>query len=322
MNTTPTLQVRPFQQSDREAVIAIWNDVLPSSTAWNEPGWVIDRKVARDGDLFFVGELDGNVVATVMAGFDGVRGWIYAMAVARDQQRKGLGRQIMEHALSRLNSLGCDKVNLQVRATNLPVVQFYESLGFETEERASMGLALGEEIVADEPIDVRDGIMLTRFKADDADTIMGHFNYSPRIFKYLCLLPNPYEKRHATSWLRKQTNGPRFGRFQNWAIRASDGEVIGGIGMKHLTQGATAEVGYWLCEPMWGQGIMPQVVQTLCDHCFDVFDLQRIEAMVVVGNDASCRVLQKSGFEKEGVLRNKLLSQGEWVDATIWGKIR
>jgi ribosomal protein S18 acetylase RimI-like enzyme len=85
----------------REHVIALWRDVFGYPAAYNDPAFVIDRKRAVD-DLFWVAEEGGTVSGTVMAGYDGHRGWIYALAVAPDQRGLGLGTRLLEHALSAL----------------------------------------------------------------------------------------------------------------------------------------------------------------------------------------------------------------------------
>ncbi len=77
-----------------------------------------------------------------MAGYDGHRGWIYSLAVAETQQRRGVGSRLVQHAEQALGDLGCPKVNLQVRSSNSSVVEFYRSLGYDAEERISMGKRL------------------------------------------------------------------------------------------------------------------------------------------------------------------------------------
>ena len=77
-----------------------------------------------------------------MAGFDGVRGWVHHLAVDPASRRQGIATQLMRAAESGLQALGCPKVNLQVRSTNLEVIRFYQSLGYAVEERASLGKRL------------------------------------------------------------------------------------------------------------------------------------------------------------------------------------
>jgi len=93
-------------------------------------------------ELFFVAELDGVVVGTVLAGWDGHRGWIYSLGVRPDLQRRGIGAALLAHAVGALRQRGCPKVNLQVRGDNRAVVEFYRRQGFAVEDRVSMGLAI------------------------------------------------------------------------------------------------------------------------------------------------------------------------------------
>jgi ribosomal protein S18 acetylase RimI-like enzyme len=138
------MKIRSYDPSDREQVIALWNEVFPGSTGHNDPGQSIDRKVASDDGLFFVA-LDGDViVGTALAGYDGHRGWLYSIAVSPDRQRCGIGTKLVRHAEEVLAGRGCPKLNLQVRANNADVVAFYESLSYQTEERISMGKLMAD----------------------------------------------------------------------------------------------------------------------------------------------------------------------------------
>ena len=139
MDYSDTLSVRKFYVRDRRQVIALWDIVFPGDPPWNEPARIIERKTPRQRDLFLVGLTDEKVIATVLAGYDGFRGWIYHLAVHPDFRRMGIGRRMMAEAESRLTALGCVKVNLQVRAGNSKVIRFYEKIGYKTEDHTSMG---------------------------------------------------------------------------------------------------------------------------------------------------------------------------------------
>lgn len=134
--------IRPYAAADQAAVIALWQIVFPDAPAWNDPAADIRRKLTVQPDLFFVAADQQQIGGTVMAGFDGHRGWVYYLAVAPELRRRGLGRALMQAAEAGLADLGCTKLNLQVRATNPAVVAFYRQLGFEVEERVSMGKRL------------------------------------------------------------------------------------------------------------------------------------------------------------------------------------
>lgn len=136
------MQIRPYQNSDQPAVIALWNEVLPDSAPHNDPATAIRKKIEEERDLFFVADVDGEVVGTVMGGYDGHRGWIYSVAVKPQQRRQGIGGKLLRRLEAALTERGCLKVNLQVRSSNSEVIAFYETLGYAVEERVSMGKRL------------------------------------------------------------------------------------------------------------------------------------------------------------------------------------
>ena len=138
------MEIRTYTPNDREQVVAIWNDIFPCSTGHNEPEGAIDRKLDVDDGLFFVAVEGDVIVGTIMAGYDGHRGWIYSVAVDNAFRRRGIGSRLVRRAESALAKLDCPKVNLQVRADNAAVTAFYESLGFHCEERISMGKLVGD----------------------------------------------------------------------------------------------------------------------------------------------------------------------------------
>jgi ribosomal protein S18 acetylase RimI-like enzyme len=133
------LVVRPYVESDEAGVISLWRAAFPDEPAANVPIDDIRRKLAVQRELFLVGTIGGRIVATVMAGFDGHRGWIYRVAVLPELRKRGYGQAMMAEAERLLAQAGCTKINLQVRSTNTEAVAFYRSLGFEVEERISMG---------------------------------------------------------------------------------------------------------------------------------------------------------------------------------------
>ena len=108
----------------------------------NDPAVSIDLKTAYDPELFLVAVDGSHLVGTVMGGYDGHRGWIYALAVDENERHRGIGTELMAEAERRLKGRGCLKVNLQVMPDNEGVVRFYQELGFSVEDRLSMGKRL------------------------------------------------------------------------------------------------------------------------------------------------------------------------------------
>ena len=136
------MKIRQFCESDRSDLIKLWHAVVPDDPSHNEPSKVIESKLAID-NLIFIAEHEGLIIGACMAGYDGHRGWLYAVAVCKEQRRSGAGSALVQHAIQALKVMGCIKVNLQIRATNTEVTTFYKSLGFVIEERLSMGTFIG-----------------------------------------------------------------------------------------------------------------------------------------------------------------------------------
>ena len=136
------MTIVPFQEAHRQEVVALWRQVFPDDPPWNEPNSVIDAKLTVAPELFLVAAAGGRVVGTALGGYDGHRGWVYSVAVDPGCRRQGIASQLMAAVESALKARGCVKLNLQVRATNVAVVDFYRTLGYEVEERVSMGKRL------------------------------------------------------------------------------------------------------------------------------------------------------------------------------------
>jgi len=135
------MDIRAFRVGDESAVVSLWERcglVRP----WNDPHKDISRKLQVRGDWFLVGLLDETVVATVMAGYDGHRGWVNYLAVAPEHRRTGLARQMIGAVEHRLRSAGCPKINLQVRTDNADAIGFYQAIGYVSDDVVSMGKRL------------------------------------------------------------------------------------------------------------------------------------------------------------------------------------
>jgi len=109
---------------------------------WNNPHKDIARKLQVQPELFLVGILDSSLIATVMGGYEGHRGWINYLAVHPDFQGKGYGQEIMNSVETGLREMGCPKINLQIRRGNDKIAFFYQKLGFTYDHVISMGKRL------------------------------------------------------------------------------------------------------------------------------------------------------------------------------------
>lgn len=136
-----TLQIRPFDLADTEPVVSLWQET-GLTRPWNNPYQDISRKLRVQSELFLVA-VDGTaLVGTVMAGYDGHRGWLYYLASSPARRGEGIGRRLVERAEELLIDMGCPKVQLMVRTENVEVHDFYASLGFEPFETWNTGKRL------------------------------------------------------------------------------------------------------------------------------------------------------------------------------------
>lgn len=135
------MHIRPFAIKDKPALIELWKR-CGLTRPWNDAEQDIERKLAVQSYMFLVGLVGERMVASVMAGYDGHRGWVNYLAVCPSTQRRGYGRKLMQHAEDLLRQAGCPKINIQIRSDNEDVIEFYRSLDYSMDKVVSMGKRL------------------------------------------------------------------------------------------------------------------------------------------------------------------------------------
>ena len=147
MSAPSNVSIRCFDADDTEQVIALWSDAFPeyrdTTRPQRDPRLSIANKLATQPELFFVAVDGARVVGTVMAGYDGHRGWMYSLAVDTALRRHGVGTRLVRQVEAVLAERGCPKVNLQVLSAKAEVRSFYERLGYRMDEVVSLGKRLG-----------------------------------------------------------------------------------------------------------------------------------------------------------------------------------
>lgn len=138
------MEIRLFRENDRTRVIELWK-ACGLTRPWNDPDSDISRKLAFQPELFFVGEMDQELVASAMAGYDGHRGSVFYLAVSPEYQNRGLGKLLMGRIEEALTAMGCPKLNIVVRKSNIHVLAFYSSLGYAADDVVT----LGKRLIAD-----------------------------------------------------------------------------------------------------------------------------------------------------------------------------
>jgi len=141
MKNINTFEIRTFIHGDTEQVVNLWREcglLFPGNDPYND----IRLKTAFQPELFLVGITGEKIAATLMAGYDGHRGWINYLGVLPEYQGHGYGSKIISYAINLLKTLECPKINLQIRNTNSGVIEFYKKIGFIEHDVSSMQLRL------------------------------------------------------------------------------------------------------------------------------------------------------------------------------------
>ena len=139
-----SLLIMPFKEGDEEALVSLWN-MCKLTVPWNNPYKDIARKLKVQSDLFLMGYLEDKLIASIIAGYDGHRGWIYYFAVHPDFQSRCYGKQLINNVENKLRELGCPKINLQIREGNDKVFSQYQKLGFVDEKLINMSKRLEDD---------------------------------------------------------------------------------------------------------------------------------------------------------------------------------
>jgi ribosomal-protein-alanine N-acetyltransferase len=164
------------------------------------------------------------------------------------------------------------------------------------------------------------GCRIRSWQASDVPSLARHANNRLVWRNVRDHFPHPYTTADAEAWIRQVVGHEPETHF---AIEMA-GEAAGGIGLMLQDDVArhSAEIGYWLGEAHWGQGVMSAVVRRFTEHAFASFPLERIYAWVFEWNPASCRVLEKAGYTLEGRLRKSALKDGSLLDQYVYAVLR
>jgi ribosomal protein S18 acetylase RimI-like enzyme len=145
-----SFEIAPYSETHFVGMKALWEEVFPDDPPRNDAEISIASKATEHPELLLLALEEGRVIGSVMAGYDGHRGWLYRVAVAKTHRHQGVGAALIHEAEKLLWALGCVKINLQVRGANQGVTAFYQSLGYVVEDRISMG-----KVAPDDPLPLR-----------------------------------------------------------------------------------------------------------------------------------------------------------------------
>ncbi|MDJ0787575.1 MAG: GNAT family protein [Myxococcota bacterium] len=168
-----------------------------------------------------------------------------------------------------------------------------------------------------------EGFRLRPFEAGDRESVVRHLDDRGMWRNLTDRIASPYTLADADFWLGLQREQREKGLVHNFAIEI-DGEACGSIGIEPLDDlhRRSAEIGYWLGRAHWGRGIATRALARVTRLVFDSTDLVRLQATVLDWNPASCRVAEKCGYEREGILRKAIFKDGQITDAFLYARVR
>lgn len=161
-------------------------------------------------------------------------------------------------------------------------------------------------------------ISIRKWKIEDANDLKNALNNKKIIDNLRDGIPYPYNIENAKEYIVQTLNAKKDSQYC-WAI-VDDEKVIGSIGVfrQNNIHYRTAEVGYYLAEEYWNQGIMTKVLKDVCNYIFNKTDIIRIYAEPFSHNIGSCRVLEKAGFKLEGILRKNAIKKNKIYDMKMY----
>ncbi|HEY4303797.1 MAG TPA: GNAT family N-acetyltransferase [Gemmatimonadaceae bacterium] len=158
------------------------------------------------------------------------------------------------------------------------------------------------------------------FRPEDAPSIARNGNNRAVWRNLRDRFPHPYTEDDAIGYIQFiLAKNP----YHSLAIEV-DGQAVGGLSLRvgQDIERLSAELGYWIGEDYWGRGIMTDAVDLLTDYAFGALSLERVFAVPFANNLPSCRVLEKVGFVREGLMRRSAIKDGQILDQVMYAKLR
>jgi RimJ/RimL family protein N-acetyltransferase len=165
-------------------------------------------------------------------------------------------------------------------------------------------------------------VRLRSLRAGDADALFA-LQSDPRVMRYWSHPPWT-ERAQAVERIAQLERDRATSEFYSWAATLDGGDTLAGTGALFAISRphARGEIGYSLCADRWGKGYAREIVQLIISFAFETLGLERLEADIDPRNVASCRLVERAGFAREGLLRARWRVAGEITDSAIYGRLR
>lgn len=164
--------------------------------------------------------------------------------------------------------------------------------------------------------------LLRPYRITDAKEVARALN-NWNILRNLASLPFPYKEKDAIDYIKKTSEEMKKKNPSDFVMVIEiSGKPAGALGVHHIEHSHKAELGYWLAENYWGQGIMPMAVKKFLAFTIRKFKLRRVFARIYIHNKGSMRVAEKVGMEFEGIARKEMFKNGKYIDCATYAKVK
>jgi RimJ/RimL family protein N-acetyltransferase len=277
----------------------------------------IDGFGSKKGDCGVVTEKDGYIVGAAWTRIIPAYGYVddktpeLAMSVLPEYRGQGIGTKMLSYLFDLLREDGFKQTSLSVQKAN-PAAKLYQRMGYKIIRENEEDYIMVKEL----------GIKLRGWNMEDAPDLASAINNKHVLDNLRDGIPYPYSEKDAAEFISATLTAEKDSQYA-FAI-TYDGKVIGSIGVfrKENVHRLTAELGYYIAEPYWGKGVMTEAVKQICATIFESTDIIRIFAEPYAFNHASCRVLEKAGFQFEGTLRQNAVKNGQLVNMKMYAILK
>jgi len=332
-----TAEITEMMPADYDEVLALWQGAEGVCTGDSDSRENIARYLDRNPGTCLVARDGEKLVAAVLCGNDGRRGYLNHLVVADHCRRRGIATALVVRCTAALKERGIPRCNLFVLADNPSAMAFWRALGwrcwdefgvksmsFDMDPQLKDGLCPAE---ADQPPQVlptlrTERLVLRPFDPQDAATVQRLAG--AREIAATLNIPHPYEDGVAEEWIAGHRGRFAQGRGLTLAITlAGDGQLIGAVSLMSLSkEHRHGEMGYWIGVAWWGRGYCTEATRAIAGFGFERMDMDRIHAHHFASNPASGRVMQKLGMTHEGTLRRHVHRWDKIEDMECYGILK
>jgi RimJ/RimL family protein N-acetyltransferase len=315
------LQIAELTEKDFDDLIAFWIQQEGIGLGESDGRPQIASYLVRNPGMSLVARDGGKLIAAILCGHDGRRGYLHHLAVVASHRGRGIGKLLTERCLERLGQAGIAKCNVFIFAANSDGERFWRAVGFKL--RDDLKLLQREtgrsppRAGAPMPMLTTNRLILRDFVDDDGQAVHAYAS-DPPVTQFMEWGPNTIQQTQAFIE-RARAQARQLPRNEyHLAVVMKDGDrLIGGCSLV-VEPNRQAMLGYCHHRDQWGKGYATEAAGALLEFGFETLRLHRIYSTADVLNVGSWRVMEKIGMKREGQLRESVWCKGRWRNSYLY----